>query len=366
MNLCIFRTINNCKICCFKTKNKYCNLHINNDNIIYEIIYLAIGNEQIKNTNDIYKIFKYIYNDPNIYVKELIFKKILETLFVKYQILRKIYNYLKYDIYNKQILIDRIFKLNYNTFKIEKDLINKNKYIEIIKRFFKFILIKPHIYNNNLNYINESDPFTFDLITDIPIKYRFIFNNDNNYYCFRANEFKYFLRNIGFWNPYNKIVINYKIIKNLNYFIDYFKINKFNNNNWSTVEQAFTDVSIIIEKIGFYTNTQWFLKLIPKQIMNIMRLFNLISNSSISYFNDYNEDYDNIYYYFAKEIIRLFQDGNSNFLLCCNFMKSIAVYSNDFYNSLPEWLSDINTPIIINNSISRTTDILYLINIIEN
>jgi len=44
-------------------------------------------------------------------------------------------------------------------------------------------------------------------------------------------------------------------------------------------------------------------------------------------------------------------------------MKAIGVYSNDFFNSLPEWLSDIESPIIINNYYSR--DLVYLINIIE-
>jgi hypothetical protein len=48
-------------------------------------------------------------------------------------------------------------------------------------------------------------------------------------------------------------------------------------------------------------------------------------------------------------------------------MKAMGVYSNDFYSSLPDWLSDIESPIIINNYVSRQRDIdiVYLINIIE-
>jgi len=43
------------------------------------------------------------------------------------------------------------------------------------------------------------------------------------------------------------------------------------------------------------------------------------------------------------------------------FMKSIAVYSNDFYNSLPEWIADIETPlIVIDNS-----NLFYLINMVD-
>ena len=70
-----------------------------------------------------------------------------------------------------------------------------------------------------------------------------------------------------------------------------------------------------------------------------------------------NIDDNNIYYDFAKDIIRLFEDGNSNFLSCCIFMKSIAIYSNDFYKSLPEWIVDIETPlVVIDNS-----NLFYLI-----
>jgi hypothetical protein len=58
-------------------------------------------------------------------------------------------------------------------------------------------------------------------------------------------------------------------------------------------------------------------------------------------------------------------------------MKSISIYNNDFYNSLPQWLIDIETPIIIinpniNENIIRrrinnlNSNLVYLINIIEN
>ncbi len=380
-NFCIFRNVNDCKCCFFKTRNKYCSLHINNKNIIYEIVNEAIGIKQIRTSSDIYEIFKYIYNNPNIYVKEFIFKKILKTLFIKQWSLRSKFYYLNttylINYQNYDLLIDKIYKLNLNTYKIDMKYENRN-YLSILKRFMKYVLIQPHIFKQNLTYINETDPFTFDNINEIPLNERFIYNEDNNYYCFKAIEFKYFIRTNGNWNPYTKKTIIPKIIINLDNFINYFKLNRvYNNNQWKTLEQAFTDVSQVIEKIGFYTNTQWFIKLNTKQIRNIIRLFKIISirnnnnNNFNEFFNDMiiniNETEDNhqIYYYFAKEIIRLFEDGNSNFLLCCNFMKAIGVYSNEFYNSLPEWLSDIESPVIINNNnISR--DLVYLINIIEN
>jgi hypothetical protein len=369
MNLCIFRNINNCKSCCFRTRGKYCNLHINNENIIYEIINDAIGIKQITSSFDIYDIFSYIYNNPDIYTKEIIFKKILKTLFIKPSYLNKLF-----DSYHGTYDISKIFELNHNTYLIQKKLDKANyKPLSIIKNFFKSIMIRSHIYNPKLTYINDNDPFTMELIKDIPSKELFIFNDDlNNCYCFKANEFKYFIRTNGNWNPYTKRMIHSKIIRRLDYFIDYFHLNKINDRRWNTIEQAFTDVALAVEKIGFYTNTQWYLKLTTKHLLNIIRLFKIISNHANITSNDYFDDLidineDNIFYNFAKETIRLFENGDSNFLLCCNYMKAMGVYSNDFYSSLPDWLSDIESPIIINNYVSRQRDIdiVYLINIIE-
>ena len=42
---CIYRYIKTGRCCCFKTKNKYCNMHINNKNSIYDIIDEAIDNK---------------------------------------------------------------------------------------------------------------------------------------------------------------------------------------------------------------------------------------------------------------------------------------------------------------------------------
>ena len=55
---------------------------------------------------------------------------------------------------------------------------------------------------------------------------------------------------------------------------------------------------------------------------------------------DINEQ--NYVFVFAKEIIKLFKNGNEHFILCCNFIKSLSLVSDNFYNNLPEWLSTVN------------------------
>jgi virulence-associated protein VapD len=204
-------------------------------------------------------------------------------------------------------------------------------------------------------------------------------NNETNYF-FIATELKYFIDTNGGWNPYTKQELSETTIRNLNYFIKYFKLNKKNKLNkyeWSSIHQAFTDVSQIIEKIGFYNDTKWLLKLTSNQIKNIIKTFKLVSreyNGNENYYINITDN--NIFYDFARETIKLFENGNDNFVLCCNFIKSIALYSDDFYNNIPEWMSDIETPNIITiplnarsaniNNFLNTIDIIYFINIMNN
>jgi virulence-associated protein VapD len=254
-----------------------------------------------------------------------------------------------------KMIIDEVYKINYNSYILIKN--HKDK-LEKLKTNIQRYLIRNHIYKDSLEITNDTDPFTFDNIKEVKRNERFIYNDGSNNYFFKAIELKYFLETNGNWNPYTKKPINEEVIKNLDIFIKINNLihkNKNDRYNWLSVNQAFTDVSQILERMGFYNNSEWFIKLSPKQIKNIIHLFNVMSATNQTYFN--NMDDNNLFYDFAKEIIRLFEDGNSNFLDCCIFMKAISVYSNDFYNSLPEWIADIETPlIIIDNS-----NLFYLI-----
>ena len=349
MNLCIYRTPNSC-ICCPSLSKmlNYCNIHKNNENRLYDIIYKAIGRSEINN-NEIYKLFKYIYNNDSIYTKEYVFKGCLKILYTDN-------NY------------EEKFKLNLNTYNFEKRYYRQ---YEIIYRFFMNNLIKKYKYNTELKLNNTEDPFTLDNIDDIKNKDNiFIFQDGENNYFFIATELKYFIETNGPWNPYTKKEFGDIFVKHLNYFICKYKLqNKKTNNEWNSVQQAFTDVSQIIEKVGFYNDPRWLLKLTSRQIKGIIKTFKLVARDNQAnnqYFNNITDN--NIFYDFAREIILLFQNGNDNFMLCCNFIKSIALYSDDFYNNIPEWMSDIEMPlqptiitIPINNIVFNSAEILYLL-----
>lgn len=360
MSLCIFRMPNTCSPCCFNaTSNDYCSIHSNNYNIIYKIINNAIGLNEI-NRNEIYNIFKYIYDNKKIYTKEFIFKGCLKTLYSNYYYLDEIMN-----INDVDNIIDRTYLINLNTYNIEKKYY---KSFEIIHNFFINNIIKKYKYNPEIKLNNNSDPFTLDNIEELNKNELFIYNenNDSNYF-FIATELKYFIDTNGPWNPYTKQEFKPELVRNLIYFISRNKINKkksINKYEWNTIQQAFTDVSQIIEKIGFYNDPSWLLKLTSKQIRNIIKTFKLVSrenNESEKYFVNINDN--TIFYDFAREIIKIFENGNDNFILCCNFIKSIALYSDDYYNNIPEWMSDIEMPItgLITIPIFNSTEIFYFL-----
>ena len=267
-------------------------------------------------------------------------------------------------------IIDKTYLLNLNTYNIEKNFYDKYK---IINKFFINIIIKKYKYHPSIILNNTEDPFTLDNINDLDKNELFIYkdNNDTNYF-FIATELKYFIDTNGSWNPYTKQEFKEETIRNLIYFINRNRLNKkksVNKYEWNTIQQAFTDVSQIIEKIGFYNDPRWLLKLTSKQIKNIIKTFKLVSrenNESEKYFNNMNDN--SIFYDFAREVIKIFENGNDNFILCCNFIKSMALYSDDFYNNIPEWMSDIEMPVSttlisipINNLIMNSTEILYLL-----
>ena len=385
MNTCIYRLHNSCSLCYFNSKNNnYCSIHSNNYNIIYDIINNAIGRNEI-NIKEIYNIFKYIYNNDKIYTKEFIFKACLKTLYSNLYYLVDIFKkYIKSsdNILNKDI-IHIIYLINLKTYNIEKNNYYKTK---ILYRFFINNIIKKHKYNPDIILNNEEDPFTLDNINELDKNELFIYNenNESNYF-FIATELKYFIDTNGGWNPYTKQEFTESTIRNLNYFIKYYKLNikkTLNKYEWNSIHQAFTDVSQIIEKIGFYNDTKWLLKLTSNQIKNIIKTFKLVSREYQGIENYYIDITDNnIFYDFARETIKLFENGNDNFVLCCNFIKSIALYSDDFYNNIPEWMVDIETPNIITipmsindtrnnlnhlNNLFNSVDIIYFINIMNN
>jgi hypothetical protein len=328
---CIYRYFDTCAKCNKNSLNfdKYCKTHMNFENCIYDLVDELFEYNIDVDVKSIYSLYEYIQNN-NIYTKDLIFKSALTILFSKKK-LSKIYE--KYNIGKKQNIIDFIFELNKKTFYILKNF-NKKKYI--LSYFLKKLIIKQ-------DSQNLEDPFTYEPINSLSFKYK---DKNNHIYAFNALELKHYLLNYGNTNPYTKEIIEDNIINKLDKFIYYngLDLNSIKEKYKATsIIQLYTEVSQLIEKIGFYNNVQWFLKINNyTKIKKIIKSFHIISNDipeSKKYFiNIIEENFD---FDFCNEIIKLFKEGDKHFLLCCIFIKTLALYSNDFYDNMPSWLSDI-------------------------
>jgi len=358
INTCIYRfrcKNSKCTNICDNNIN-FCKDHIKYKNLgLFDIINEACGDKKdLLNNKSIYFIFKEIfkYSDTDELKKKL-FIRTLAYLFSSGNI-KKIAKYNNIIIKKKakgDLIID-IYYVLYNTYRFKEK--NVNKLIIIQKNIKKNIIKNINKIYKYENIINKEDPFTLENINDIESNMKFYFKDiENQIYCFNAIEFEYYLRKYTL-HPYTKNNINNNIIEKLKLFIYYNNLKlKSNNyyieNNWNTSQQAYTDVVYYMEKIGFYNNILWFNELTYLNIIHIIHVYqDLTENINISYKffgnNIINQiDNNNYQFKFAKEIINLFINGDDHFILCCNFVKALALVSNKFYNNIPNWLTNITT-----------------------
>lgn len=359
-NNCIYRQKYKNKKCnniCINGK-KFCYKHCKYKDIgIFEIINEACNNkENILDNENIYNIFKYIFNNyknDSEELKKKLFIKIIAYLFSLNSLMlfcKKNDHIIKKE--DKILIINNIYQLQFKIYKYEND-INIHNYIKKIQKFTKIMFFKKlnKSYDNNL--INHTtDPFTLENINDIPKINRFYFKEDDKIYCFDAIEFEYYCRTNN-TNPFTQKKIDTKIINKLNLFIKYrnLKIKSddyFIEHNWDTHEQAYTDVVHYMEKLGFYNNILWFMELSYGNIIHIINIYQDLSqyNTNFNYkffentINILNEN--NYIFIFCKEIINLFKNGNNHFILCCNFIKALGMISDNFFNNIPDWLNNIS------------------------
>jgi hypothetical protein len=335
---CIYRNKSNLRICkCNKFLNsendsKFCIKHINTEDKL------------VKLYNHIYDIIKYKKN-IELYDYYYIFKNIEDKYFItmmvnlsKNNLLLLFEKYIQDKKKRKLILIKNIITLFNNTLNIEKNLIETVTFIQKKFRMKKL-----------LEFANNEDPFSFTPLNEIPIDSIFIYKEDDKKYGFDAIELFYFIEKnikegVEPYNPYTRKKIDNSILVNLELFITNNKLIKKDINKcmWISNLHAFTELSLVIEKAGFYNSPQWFLKLKNKEIITIIKLYYYLSNDK-NHFNFKNKGNDSLIFYFCKESIKLFNDYNNNYILCCNFIKSLSIISSEFYNNLPEWIIDIET-----------------------
>ena len=371
---CICR-YNNFKLCFRNTNNsEYCRYHKNTKNgYIYKIFYDVLKSKENIDITDIYELYKYVNN------KEL-FIELLRN--IPYKIICDIIKNDKYYMFknnnyrSKMEKFILLYEINKNTYNIS----NNNKDISILLKLQKKLKYKQIIkyLPKDEIYMNYEELFTGENIKDIPYERLFILKNcRNEKYIFDAIELEYFIRTCidnkqEPYNPYNREILNKNIIKNLNNFIKYNNlIIKTEENKWETNMHAFTDLAIEIERRGFYNNPEWFKNLTNIDFLKIIKYFKMFSNDipeNTLYFNNISEG--SIVFDFCKDAIKMFKECNEElYILCCNFIKSLAMCSNIFFENMPEWLiadTSIRTSFSVNLGIPTNFIQISNINNINN
>lgn len=363
------------KLCFRDTNNsEYCRYHKNTKyGYIYKIFYDVLKNKETIDITDLYELYKYV-NNITINNKEL-FIELLKN--IPYKIICNIIENGKYYMFKKNNYTSKmekyilLYEINEKTYNLSNNKENISILLKIQKRLKDKQIIK---YQSGDNYMNIEELFTGETIDDIPRERIFILKNSREEkYIFDAIELEYFIRTCinnkqEPYNPYNREVLSKNIIRSLNNFIKYNNlIIKSEEYKWETDMHAFTDLAIEIERRGFYNSPEWFKNLTNVDFLKIIKYFKMFSNDipeNTKYFNNITQD--TLVFDFCKDAIKMFKECNEElYILCCNFMKSLAMCSNNFFDNMPTWLiagSTIGTRFRINLEMPNINNINELDN----
>jgi len=356
---CICRNKKTFKIC--KRYSKYnsvfCRYHNSNNEFIYKIFYKIFGNKNYISMNDIFNLYIYITNNINNFnYKEekpgYLFIEMLRN--IPYKILLLISKkYLEEKKYKKEELFNYLHDLNAKTYKI-----NSTRKLKIFQDKYKYYLLSRDINKNDI--INTEDLFSCEDIANIPDNRLFIIKDNNNCYGFDVIELEHFVNNCKDedkepYNPYTREKLSSDIIWKINKFMEYNNISRREiGYNWQNNMHAFTDLSIELERRGFYNSPDWLNKMSNEEILKTIKFFRDFSmnvQENNRYFNDVVDD--NIVFNFCKDGIKMLKEcKNDLYVLCCNFVKALAMCSNEFYENIPSWMSGLNTSSILSSVFS--------------
>lgn len=397
-SFCIFRNLNGCGNRCgnrVEKSKQYCYRHKECENYIFEVLDKCLPHVRYSfDSNDIYNLFVYIqtndtyeiddldlngYNkilNNNESVKKELFKLIMDYLFSKSKLKKIIHSsyYMKNNrhVY-KSTIINNLYNIYINTFNISQGNIHSICKIQrCFRRYFYNELTKYNYSSSD----NETDPFTYDDINEIPFKEKFGFKDSyNRIYVFRAKEFNHFLNTNGLWNPYTRDILPYYIQNRVKLLMIYHGLDENSNKpKWETAIHAYTEVSQLLEKVGFYNNVTWFNDLSFVKCCKIIRIYRDLCKElpeSRSFFPaSFELTKEGYVFEFCREVINMFENSDNHYIVCCNFMKSLALNIEQFYNNLPSWLLDVESNLEIEFNVTndvQTDGLLffYVYNLME-
>jgi hypothetical protein len=355
MNNCIFRYNENNGISCnTPTVNMYyCTLHCYTKHKIYNYIKdLSFPyNKEIRGY-EVLLIYIYLYNKIFDLSERI---KIMKPLFGKTKRLFSLSNELCIftckSSKKKKILIELINKLEW--YCLIKDLKWLNRRITKIQLLWKKYMKYLSGFNLDiLKCINTEDIFNLDIINSL--EYPFYILDNQNIYCFETKNIYNFILNSGLWNPYTR---------NLFLEIDFIRLKKFiyiknipllDKIIWLTPLQAYTDVILKFAENGFLINIDWLTVLQFKDILRIINLYHIFSESMpLVFLSDEHFLENNIYphyiFTFCTMLMELLNNTDDDFYFTyiCLLYKSFIYISKPFRENAPLWLLEIDYVLFI-------------------
>jgi hypothetical protein len=315
----------------------YCIQHIHIKNQIFlHLLKCNLDDNKPLQLRDIITLYVYMYNN-----KILNRSTILSTIFRNRT---KLYLCLGfgYKISDVKLLSrKRILELITNKLEYYVNVFNlkaTNRKIKLVQKLWKEYINK--ISGINLGVpINTVELFTFDEIYNI--EYPFYLKDENKVYVFESLNLLYYIKTNkkNCVNPYTTNIINDKIIDRLYHYI-YIKEIYLDDEEykWLTTINAYTDISLKLDKLGYYTDIRWFISLDYYTILNVLNSFHsYVIGSSYMCCVDFVNEYPEYIYKFCEMILEMLEDNDAStygFIL----FKSLSDNSKVFRRNCPNWL----------------------------
>jgi hypothetical protein len=338
---CIYRDIkSNGKRCSNESclSSNYCiqHIHIKNPIFIYLLACQLDDNKPLQ-FRDIITLYIYMYNN-NIDIDNRC--NILSTIFRNrtklYLCLGFGYKISTVKQFSRKTILQLIYnKLEYYAFIF--NLKATTRKITVVQKLWKNYMSK--ISGSNLgDPINPVELFTFDDINEI--EYPFYIIDEHKVYVFESLNLLYHIKtNKLCINPYTNNKINDSVIDRLYHYI-YIKEIYLDDEEykWLTTINAYTDISLRLDKLGYYTDIRWFISLDYYTIVSVLNSFHsYVIGSSYMCCVDFTYDYPDYIYKFCEMILEMLEDNDAStygFIL----FKSLSDNSKIFNNNSPNWL----------------------------
>jgi hypothetical protein len=186
--------------------------------------------------------------------------------------------------------------------------------------------------------INTEDIFSFEKIEHI--QYPFSIKQNNVVFTFDVINLAYHFNINGYNNPYTKQSIEYKDVDRMYHYLNIKDIFiDEDEHKWYSATHAYTDLSLKLDSLGYYTDVRWFIGLRYNTILRVLNSFHSYGCTT-EYMNDdmFSNVYPDYVYKFCRMTIDMLNDEHDASTYGFILYKSLADNSNIFHNNCPEWI----------------------------